>query len=474
MRIIRQNKSRAQGSVFLVAIGMTALFALVIASYLTLVEGHAASVARSQRYNSAIPVAEAGVEEALSLLNKAGASAWSNNLTADGWSSMAGNTTSKSNLVSNSAYYQVTISNVPGGSPTIISTGVVPFNSYTWAVDSMTSSNNYLSSATIALMRTVQIQTTTLGLFSGAILAKGDIVFSGGANVDSFNSANPNLSGNGQYTTSKKDDKALVATDSHVVQSITGSGGVDIRGYVNTGPGGTITGSGGVSIGDNSWVSNSTVGIEASRSNDNFNVAFPDVSTPTATFVQSPASGTVSGTNYTMVFEGNQYWGASNVMYQTSFNLSGSQSAIVTGGAVTIYVPAGSSFQFSGQSYIYVAPGSSVSFYCGAASAQLSGQSLEGATNAEDVSFYGLPTCTTIQYSGNSSLIGTIYAPEANFQASGNGAIIGALMANTFTFSGNATVHYDENLANSGPSTGFVASSWQEIATPTANLTLPP
>jgi hypothetical protein len=472
MRINQFERAGESGSVFLVAIGMTALFALVIASYLTLVEGHSASVARSQSYNSAIPVAEAGVEEALSLLNKGGV--WSNNLTADGWSSMAGNTTTKSNLVSNAAYYQVTISNQASGNPMIISTGVVPFNSYTWAVDSMTSSNNYLSSATIALMRTVQVQTTTLALSSGAIIAKSDVVFHGGANVDSFNSANSNLSANGQYTPTKVHDKAVVATDTTVSQAISGTGNIDIRGFVNTGPGGTVLPTGNTSIGDNNWVSNSTSGIETSRSNDNFNVAFPDVSAPTATYVESPIlNQTVGGTNYSMVFEGNQYWGSSNVLYNTSISISGQKNVLITGGAVTIYIPPGGDFSFGGQTYLYVAPGSSVSIYCAASSASIGGNGFMGSTNAADISFYGLPTLTSISYGGNAAFVGTVYAPEADFKANGNAEIIGALMANSFDFVGNAAVHYDEHLAG-GPSSGFVASGWQEIATPAANLTLPP
>jgi hypothetical protein len=176
----------------------------------------------------------------------------------------------------------------------------------------------------------------------------------------------------------------------------------------------------------------------------------------------------VSGTNYTLVFEGNQYWGTSNVMYQTSITMSGQQKAIAVDGAVVLYIPNGGSFSTSGQSFIYVAPGSSVSIYCGASSASLSGGSFVGATNATNISFYGLPSLTSIQYSGGSPFVGTIYAPEANFQCSGASTFIGALMANTFDFSGPVTIHYDENLGNTGPSTGYVANNWQEVATPAA------
>jgi hypothetical protein len=478
MNIRISRKAAETASVFIIAMCMIAVFAVVLGSYLTLVSGQADAVSRSQNYETAIPVAESGVEEALALLNKnypniVSTVAWTNNLTSDGWSSMtSSNTTTKSNSVASGNYYYVTISNGVGSAPTITSAGVVPFIEHAWAATS--AGNTNYSATTVALVRTLQVQTTSQSLFSDAISAKGDITFSGGANVDSFNSANTNWSVNGQYSPTKVHDQARVGTDGKLTAAIRGSGVVTIRGYVNTGPGGTVGTTGNTSIGDNNWVSNSTVGIEASRSNDNFNVTFPDISAPTGTYFEVPSPGIVGGTNYTMVFEGSQFWGTSNVMYETSISMSGQQKAIVTGGAVTIYIPSSGSFGNSGQAFIYVAPGSSVSIYCAASSASLSGNSFAGATNAEDIAFYGLPTCTSVSYSGNASYIGTIYAPEADFSSSGNGAVIGALMANTFSFSGNATVHYDENLGKIGPSTGFVATNWQEIVTPISYQELPP
>ncbi len=319
--------------------GMTALFAIILGSYLTLVEGQADSVARSQSYDTAIPVAEAGVEEAMSLINKyGGASAWTNNLTSDGWSAMtSSNTTTKSNLVFGGNYYQVTISNAPGGTPTIMSAGVVPFIQHAWGAQE-TPGASY-GSTLVSLVRTLQIQTILSPQSGAALAAKGDITFNGGANVDSFNSANPILSSNGQYYVNLRDDKAIVATDGNVVASILGSGNVNIRGFVNTGPGGSIGTGGNTSIGDMSWVNGGTNGVEPSRSNDNFNVTFPDVAAPTATFVQSPSPGAVAGTNYAMVLEGNQYWGTSNVMYESSVQLSGQSKAIVTDGSVVLYGP---------------------------------------------------------------------------------------------------------------------------------------
>ncbi len=196
-------------------------------------------------------------------------------------------------------------------------------------------------------------------------------------------------------------------------------------------------------------------------------MTFPDVAAPSATFVETPSSGTVGGTNYSMVFEGNQFWGASNVMYQTSLSLSGHANAIVTGGAVVIYVPAADSFSFTGQASFYIAPGSSVTIYVGCSSTSIAGNGFVGATNAAQLSIDGLPTCTSMSYAGNGAFVGTVYAPEAAFSTVGNATIIGAIMSDTVDFTGNATIHYDENLASETAST-YVANNWQEIATPLA------
>jgi hypothetical protein len=474
MKISRSKRAEEKASVFLVAMGMTALFALVLSSYLTLVAGQADSVSRSQNYDTAIPVAEAGVEEALALINKnGGATTWTNSLASDGWSTMtASNTTTKSNLVFGANYYLVTVSNPPSGTPTITSTAVVPYIEHAWGAQMNT--NTTSPASTVVLERTIQIQTTQSPQYGGGLVAKGDITFSGGASVDSFNSMNTNLSVNGQYSATKRDDKATVGTNGKVHAAIVGNGSVNIYGYVDTGPGGTVVTSGNVSIGDMNWVNGGTNGIEPSRSNDNFNVTFPDVAIPSATFALTPSSGTIAGTNYTMVFEGSNFWGTSNVMYQTSISMSGQQKAIVTNGAAVLYIPNGSSLSTSGQSFIYVAPGSSLTIYCGASSVSLSGGSFAGATNADDLTIYGLPTCTSIQFSGGSAFTGTVYAPEASFQGSGGTTFIGALVANTFDFTGGATVHYDENLGKTGPTTGYVANNWQEMATPVAYQELPP
>src|SRR5215213_1000132 len=72
MKILRRSEL---GSVMVLGLMTSAILVIGLASYLTLVEAQNSSVMRSQTWNSAIPAAEAGVEDALSHLNTIG-EAW--------------------------------------------------------------------------------------------------------------------------------------------------------------------------------------------------------------------------------------------------------------------------------------------------------------------------------------------------------------------------------------------------------------
>jgi hypothetical protein len=63
-------------------------------------------------------------------------------------------------------------------------------------------------------------------------------------------------------------------------------------------------------------------------------------------------------------------------------------------------------------------------------------------------------------FSGSGNLVGTINAPQADFNANGTGSIFGAVICNTFTSSGIASVHYDRAAGYQGI---FLVTSWQEL-----------
>ncbi|MEO7300643.1 MAG: hypothetical protein ABI042_18930, partial [Verrucomicrobiota bacterium] len=64
--VFNQNR----GSVLVVTLVITGILGFTLASYLTLVGTQSRSVSRSQTWNYSIPVAEAGIEEAIVHLNR--------------------------------------------------------------------------------------------------------------------------------------------------------------------------------------------------------------------------------------------------------------------------------------------------------------------------------------------------------------------------------------------------------------------
>ena len=164
---MKMRISNERGSVLLGALVILGLLALTLMATLKMVSTQRTIVNRTQKWNLAIPVCEAGVEDAMAHLNYSGTT----NLGSDGWSLTTNGNYLRSNNIS-SGYYSATISTALP--PVIISQGYV--------LDPLKS--NYLT-------RRVQVNTRRNGQFPDAILSKGTITMMGSnAKIDSFNSTN--------------------------------------------------------------------------------------------------------------------------------------------------------------------------------------------------------------------------------------------------------------------------------------------
>ena len=79
--------------------------------------------------------------------------------------------------------------------------------------------------------------------------------------------------------------------------------------------------------------------------------------------------------------------------------------------------------------------------------------------------YFGLPTSTSLSFSGNSSFVGCLYSPNADLTLNGGGNNVydfcGASVSKTVTMSGARNFHYDESLGRAFSS--FVVTAWNEI-----------
>jgi hypothetical protein len=432
MKLTRQNSQR--GSAFLVSLVGGVLIGTVLCSYLVLVTNRDALSLRATAWNAAMPVLEAGIEEALTHLHED-----SNNPTANGWQQdqVNGQTVYwKCRFLPDGSYYCVTNFDITSTTPYIQSAGFVP---------APLRDGQFIS-------RLVQVTLTNPpSEFSRAIAANGSVQLSGGSTVDGYSSAL------GAYdVATNRNASGGIATDSQQASAIN-VGSAHVYGTAVTGPGGTVSVSDGA-VGDVSWNDGNNIGPESGWVDDTMNVTFIPNSAPepNPTFLP-PMVVSAGGSNVTYLTGGT---------YELNNFVSNdkSQPMIVIGNA-TLWVPG--NFFVNGSGYIYVAPGAKLQLYVGGTDPKVSsvvsisgGGIVNGTGTPANLSIFGLPSCNMINYSGQADFVGTMNAPQANVNFNGNASIYGAIIANTFTSSGTTSVHYDQALAGAGILT---VTSWREL-----------
>jgi len=448
---IRMNETPDQGSVLLVTLLTATIIAICLASYLTVVSHQHRSTARSLAWNSCIPVLEAGIEEALTQIHYHGIT----NLTANGWTVGSDGRYHKTRSIGDDGtYYQVAIE--PVNPPVIISEGFVPAPFSASAQLGMIQSPSQIAANYVS--RRVQVNTIAKGMFSQAMLAKGNISFSGSARTDSFDSTKSSLNTNGKYDPLKTSDKGDVASNGTVASTFVGSGTISLNGHLSTGPGGAFDLNGTASIGSTAWHQAGNSGVEKDWATDDMNVDIPDVDVPFTSGDSTAVSETIDGVRYDYAFHSGNY-------KLSNFLLFNSQKAIITGDAV-LYVT--DKMSVSGSAQIIIAPGAKLKIYSGAATASISGNGVANQTgNAANFMYFGLPTNTRLDMSGASGgFMGVIYAPNADLNLSGGADsdlinFTGASVSKTVNMSGGRSFHYDESLASLFQS--FVVVAWNEI-----------
>lgn len=437
----RTTLSRESGNILVGAMILSTVFGITLLGYLNLVGSQYRFISRSQVWNEIMPLAEAGVEEALAHINYSGVE----NLSGDGWELIGTNYVKSVDL--SSGAYKVWISN--DSNPIIYSEGQVA---------SVLAPENF--------KRMIRVTTQKNAMFMKGMVAKDDIDLNGNnVETDSFDSKDPTASTGGFYDPSKRKANGDVATNSSLANRLR-IGNANIIGRVSTGPGGSISIGSNGAVGSLEWHGDGNSGIMPGWSSDDMNVDFADITLP-FTAADYPTSGTVGGEDYTYVLgSGNYQLGG--------FSLSGKKKMAVTGDAVLLVT---SDISMAGQSAIEIKPGASLTIYMTGSSAKFAGQGIVNESgNALDFAYYGMSSNSEIKLSGNAGFVGTIYALDAALTLGGGGSdtsdFIGASVTGSVKMNGHFNFHYDENLGREGPGSGFVATAWHEI-TGNTNIPLP-
>ena len=411
----------------MVTLFMLILIGFFIYAYLYLARAQRTLEAHSQSWNTALALAEAGIEEGLAQLNP-GVSAIAVNIdrSANGWGGPANN------------FYGPVTRALPNGSyGVVISADTFPILYATGYVT--------IPSLETTVARTLRVGTTNSALFSAVLACKYNIDLAGnGITTDSFNSTNVNQSTAGRYDPAKASTNGDIAS----VMGFVNVANANINGTLYLGPTASDT------IG--------SMGVVTGGISNDFNIEFPEVIVPTTTWLPPNTTNAVINTNTFQYVFGP---GANNG--SGDYTLTGLNGSLYVSNATVRLLLTGN----ANPTYIEVAGSGStagnLTIYMDGPSFTLSGNSTVDGWLAANLSYYGTTNNTQITFGGNASFTGTIYAPEADFKLGGGGSsvydFVGAAVLRSATMNGHYNFHYDESLATSGPKKPFVPNSWTEL-----------
>lgn len=286
------TKAKQAASALLITLVICSILSIFVMYYLSLIDQQSYLNTRSQTWNMAISLSEAGVEDGLQQLNNAFP-----DMNADGWSYDGGYTFSKTNTIAGVGGYMSYIFTSNSFFPNVMARAYVPsIPTYAMASpDTLFAAGGVNTTTPAPLNRAVLVTTKRNSPFQVAMVARKNIDLKGNnIMTDSYNSLDPSKSVNGQYVgTYYSGDKGDIATDLGVIDSVAG-GNADVYGHVHTGPGSPSTA---VQIGANGYIgphsgfSNGSIAPGYWLPDSNF--TFPTTTYPNTSSYLTPTNGTV-------------------------------------------------------------------------------------------------------------------------------------------------------------------------------------
>ena len=421
-----KNRNSEKGSIIL----PTLLIVLIIASaggtYLSMSFTEFKMSHRNQDLQSAINLAEAGIEEAMIAMKNDDWSLWTTVATdhyyfTPNYYFGVGN--------GRTGTWRCFVSMIDEGAPIVFAEGRVTSS------DGMTK-------------KQIRLDLGRKGLFVNGLTAKDTIDFNGNnVSIDSYDS---DL---GTYASQRRRDNGSVASNAIVDGAVTPGNG-DIFGYVATGGGEPSFGPKGTLRG---WDTPSGVSIDKERIAYDFYSEFENIDHPVgdpAIDPIIPQDGTIGNPSHTTPVN---YYAASfaNTTSHT-LKIDGPVRLIIDG-------------DWSSKGSIEVTANGSVELYV-RGNMDVGGNGMVNLTN-KPAKFVVFGTNTTnlgqtIKIHGNGAIHASIYAPNAAVQMKGGGSggeFMGAVVASTILMTGNANFHYDETLATYATDSSYRIERWREL-----------
>ena len=307
------------------------------------------------------------------------------------------------------------------------------------------------------LTKVVEVDLRRRSRFAMGLVARNQITFKGNkAKVDSWNSLfNDDGTPRGtpvNYSAGVAHASGSVGSTSVAVGSVAVNN-ADIFGFASVGGNSTT----GLSVGSNGMItgnlSQTSSGVDYSRVATDFSANFDMVASPSTTVVinhPDPLPNPLPTGTY-------QY----NGLISTDLTITGNVTLVLTG--------AGDNIRLTGGDELRINSGASLKIYANG-DIRAGGNGFVNANGqASSLEIYGVnPTAQHFDIGGGPTLIGVVYAPNADVDIHGNPDVMGSIVANNITVRGDSKFHYDEALANWGGNNPFGIVKWLELTTPTA------
>jgi hypothetical protein len=459
---------RARGNVLIVTIIITAVMGLVLVSYLSMVSSQGRQTARSQTWNSCLVLAEAGVEEALSHLNKNGLAGGV--MASQGWT--LNGTVYYCKRPMEDGYYEVTIQ--MGAHPIVISKGCLPAPLTTSSAGGAFLAATPTPAPKTYITRTIQVDCRAAGHFAKAIVAKDTVDLNGKyVVVDSYHAYDTNASlptGSnawGIYDASKRRDHGDVAVIAGFHDDLNIKA-AKVWGRASTGPDGDLKMDNKATVGSSSWHAAGKTGVQPGWSANDANFDMPPVVKPFTTGY-SPTNGTIGGVFYNAIYGDGDY------------KVSQLKDKILIAGKARILVTDKIEFKDGAaeDDGIVFQPDARLEIYMDGTETKLVGVktkkkalSLKTAFNedgnATNFLYFGTDRNTKVELAKMDEFTGIIYAPKAEVKLKAGSVkyyrchLNGSIQGFRVKLEKNANVHYDENIGTMEPDS-YVVESWKEI-----------
>lgn len=463
-----------RGSLLIVALILSAIIGISLASYLQLGRNSLTVANRALYNNAAMNLAENGLEEAMYSINKLVADptySW----TGDGWtavgiSNMRRKWTGTTFDQNATGQVRVYVYNFNGAAaPRIVARSTVSLG----------------GTASAPIEKWVEVQLRRTSKFANGLVAKDQIRFSGtNASVDSWNSTyNPDGTLRASpvpYSAATKLDNGSVGSISVAVDAVLVQN-ADIWGYAATG--GSLPSVGATGLVGPFGTPSGT--MDMSRVSTDFSANFDPVSAPNKTYINY-GGAIINNESLPRIgdlpnADGYYYYEATQINFNNK-TLAIKRRATDTSDPKVVIKLTNTTTSIDiggGSGELAIAAGAELQIYA-PGDIKIAGQGvMNGGTTAATanlpIAFQIWGTKTTgvqdIQIAGNGALSGIVYAPQASVKINGNGDVLGSVVANDITLTGNAAFHYDESLGMFGGGNPFRVTRWNELSTAASRAT---